>query len=303
MTKTKSAEMPFLDHLEELRRRLMWALLAVLVGAGVGIWAVVRFDLINVLTAPLYTAVQEISLANPGFEGAFQGGRMVFLNLTDPFFFVMKFGVMIGVILASPVVVYQAWAFLSPALEERERKVIVPSFTFGLGLFGAGVCLAYFVALPATIRFLLMFGAEWFTPALTADSYLSLVTRMLLAFGLLFELPIVVMILSALGVVTPELLRSKRRHAIVLMTALAAFLTPGDVVVVTIFLMVPLILLYEVSIGVSLVVVRRRQERDEGQDPTPPEGSVPLGLPLALGLARWRAKAIEGRRFGVAHHT
>jgi sec-independent protein translocase protein TatC len=201
----------------------------------------------------------------------------------------MKFGVMIGLVLSSPLVVYQAWAFLSPALEERERRLIVQSFTFGLVLFGAGVALAYFVALPATIRFLLMFGAEWFTPALTADSYLSLVTRMLLAFGLMFELPVVVMILSALGVVTPAFLRLKRRHAIVVLTALGAFLTPGDAVVVTIFLMVPLLALYELSIVVSAVVSRKRSREKETEGAPAPDGSVPLGLALLLGIARWRA--------------
>lgn len=294
MTKSEASEMPFLDHLEELRWRLLRAAGAVVAGTGLGIWAVVRLDLVRVLTAPLYSSVQAIGLDSPGFAGSFESGRMVFLSLTDPFFFVMKFGVMIGFVLASPIVVYQAWAFLSPALEERERKVIIPSLSFGLVLFAAGVALAYFVALPATIRFLLMFGAEWFTPALTADSYLSLVTRMLLAFGLLFELPVVVMILSALGLVTPTFLKRKRRHAIVLVTALAAFLTPGDVVVVTLFLMIPLVLLYEASILVSGMVAARADDGREREGPAAPDGSVPLGVALALGVVRWRARAMGG---------
>jgi sec-independent protein translocase protein TatC len=288
--KNGRTEMPFLDHLEELRWRLFWALGAILLGAGLGIFAVIQLDLVNVLTAPLYTAIHEIGIDNPGFIGAFDG-RMVFLNLTDPFFFVLKFGLMIGLVLSSPVVVYQVWAFLSPALEERERRLIVPSLAFGLVLFSAGVALAYFVALPATIRFLLMFGAEWFAPALTAGSYLSLVTRMLLAFGLLFELPIVVMILSALGVVTPAFLRSKRRHAIVGLTVLGAFLTPGDAVVVTLFLMVPLLVLYEVSIVVSAMVNKNQSTEAASVGTDPPSGSVPLGLALAYGVTRWRARA------------
>lgn len=292
-------EMPFLDHLEELRWRLIRALAAVALGSALGIWAVMRLDLVSHLTAPLYAAVQEIGLENPGFGAAFDG-RMVFLNLTDPFFFVMKFGVMIGLVLSSPVVVYQAWAFLSPALEERERRLIVPSLTFGLILFSAGVALAYFVVLPATIRFLLMFGSEWFTPALTADSYLSLVTRMLLAFGLLFELPVVVMILSALGLVTPAFLRSKRRHAVVALTALGAFLTPGDAVVVTVFLMLPLLALYELSIVVAVVVSRRRLETEGDEEVSPPEGSVPLGLALMIGAARWRARSTVSSGGGLA---
>ncbi len=136
--------------------------------------------------------------------------------------------------------------------------------------------MAYFIALPVTIRFLLIFGSEYFQPMLTAGYYLSFVTRLLLAFGVVFELPVVVMILSALGLVTPAFLRAKRRHAIVTITILASFLSPGDVIAVTVLLMAPLVVLYEVSILLSAVIYRRRENRMADVS-GPPEGAVEAG--------------------------
>ena len=271
----KRGEMPFLDHLEELRWRILWSLVSVIVGSAVGIYAVLRYDVMRILTDPLYRVIAEVSAENPEFVGLMDTtGRLVFLNLTEPFFFILKFGIMVGLILASPVVAYQIWAFLAPALKDRERRVIIPAMTFGLLLFGAGVAMAYFVALPMTIRFLLLFGAEWFTPALTAGYYLSLVTRMLLAFGLVFELPVVITIMSAMGLITSQFLKSKRRHAIVAITVLASFLSPGDILTVTILMMVPLVILYEVSILIAVAMERRRQREEKLTSNGPADGAV-----------------------------
>ena len=154
-----SKEMPFLDHLEELRWRIIRSGLAIAVGSIIGIVVTIRFDLIEVLTAPLFSVVRDLSAVDPGFLGLLETERLVFLNLTEPFFFVLRLGVSIGVVHASPVVVHQIWAFLAAALDDRERRAIVPTFVLGLFLFAAGVAMAYFVALPMTIRFLLMFGS------------------------------------------------------------------------------------------------------------------------------------------------
>lgn len=281
-----SGEMPFLDHLEELRMRLLWSMLAAGIGAAIGIFAAMRLNVMDVLTAPLYGALAELAAQDPSFV-LLGDERLAFLNLTEPFFFILKLGMITGLLLASPVIVYQAWAFLSPALEDRERRLIMPTMSMGLVLFAMGVALAYFVALPMTIRFLLDFGSEWFTPTLTAGYYLDLVTRLLLAFGAVFELPVVVLVLTSLGLVTPAFLRAKRRHAIVLSTVLAAFLSPGDYISVTLLLMVPLILLYEVSI-VLAVVVERRRAQEAHPDSSPPEQSVPLLFVAGLATAHLR---------------
>ena len=286
MTKRKS-EMPFLDHLEELRGRMLWSLLALTICCAVGIFAVIRLNVMDVLLEPLYSVVAGLAADDPAFLGVLDSGRMAFLNLTEPLFFIIKLGMYTGLLLASPIIVYHIWAFLSPALEERERRLIVPSMTFGLFLFAAGVSLAYFVALPMTIRFLLLFGAQWFSATLTVGYYFPLVMRLLIVFGVVFELPVVVVILTSLGLVTPAFLRAKRRHAIVLITILASFLSPGDVFQVTLLLMVPLILLYEVSILLSTMIVRRRANAAEG-DNRPPDNAVPLLFVLGMATARLR---------------
>ncbi len=277
MPKTMS-EMPFLDHLEELRWRILWSLLALIVCSAIGFFAVMRLNVMDILLGPLYSTLEEVTAADPSFRSSLVSGRLQFHNLTEPFFFIVKLSFLTGVVLASPIVVYQAWSFLAPALESRERRLIVPTMCFGLVLFAAGVSLAYFVALPITIRFLLEFGSEWFTPALTAGYYLPLVLRLLLAFGLVFELPVVVTALSSLGIVTPRFLRDKRRHAIVTITVVAA-----------------LIALYEVSIVLSTVVHRRRDTPADDETGS----SVPVLLVLGVATAGWKNRLRKTVAAGV----
>ncbi len=267
-TANSKGEMPFLDHLEEFRWRILWSVIALIVGTAIGLLLVIKFDVMAVILAPLQTVLAEL----PGATG--EPEKLKFISPTEPFFFILKMGVLTGFFLASPVIIYQVWAFLAPALEKHEKRVIVPSLYFGLLLFAAGVSMAYYIALPVTLKFLVFFALEWFEPMLTAGPYFALVTKLLLAFGVVFELPVVVMILSAMGLVTPMFLRRKRRHALVGITVLASVLSPGDVITVTIMMMVPLTVLYEVSIVLSSVIYRRRQEREAESDDTPPDGAV-----------------------------
>ena len=259
MIRNSRGEMPFLDHLEELRWRILWSLLAVVVGSVVGFVLVLRFGVLDILIDPYYGVM--------GDEV-----KLVFLSPTEPFFLILKIGILGGLVLASPIIVYQIWAFLSPALERHEKRAIIPALYLGVVLFAAGVAMSYFLALPVTLRFLLFFGSDYFDPMLQAGRYFGFVTALLMAFGILFELPVVIMILSALGLVTPAFLRAKRRHAIVIITVLASLLSPGDVVTVTAMMMVPLVLLYEFSILLSVVITRKRRARDIGGDP--PDGAV-----------------------------
>ena len=198
--------------------------------------------------------------------------KLVFLSPTEPFFLLLRIGILAGLVLASPIIIYQIWAFLSPALERHEKRAIVPALYLGVVLFSAGVLMSYYLALPVTLRFLLFFGTDYFDPMLRAGDYFGFVTKLLMAFGVLFELPVVIMILSALGLVTPAFLRAKRRHAIVIITILASLLSPGDVVTVTAMMMIPMVFLYEFSIVLSVVITRRRWARKIGGDP--PDGSV-----------------------------
>lgn len=257
--------MPFLDHLEELRWRILWSLLAVVVGAVIGFVFVYYFGVMEVLVRPIRVAYQD-----PNFE-------LIYLSPADPFFITLKLAVVVGLILAFPIIVYQLWAFLAPALERHEKRAIVPALYMGLVLFAAGVALAYFVALPLTMDFFQGFQAEFLKQSLEVGKTLAFITKLLIGFGVIFELPVVVMILSALGLVTPEFLRSKRRHAIVLITVLASVLTPGDLVTLTIMLMVPLVFLYEFSILLSRMIWKRKRAREEEASLESPDGSVESG--------------------------
>lgn len=242
--RTNSAEMPFLDHLEELRWRLIWSLGAVAIFAILGFVLVTRFDVLGLLVEPI--------------QPFLHGSKLKYLSPTEPFFITLKLGIIVGVLLASPVVVYHIWAFLSPALMPTEKRAIVPSLYLGVALFTVGMAMAYYVVLPVTLGFTMGFQTESLEQNIVIGEYLTVVIRLLLAFGLVFEMPVVILALSALGVVTPDFLASKRRYAIAAITVVSSVITPGDVVTVTIMMMIPLIALYELSIVLSRLVTRNR---------------------------------------------
>ena len=268
-------EMPFLDHLEELRWRILWSLLAVVVGTVVGFLLIRYYNVLELLIQPIRNALPD----DPDFY-------LIYLSPADPFFITLKLSVVVGVILAFPILVYQLWSFLSPALERHEKRTIIPALYLGFILFSAGVALAYFIALPVSIVFFRTFEGGLMEAQYEIGKTLSLITKILIGFGIIFELPVVVMILSALGLVTPEFLRSKRRHAIVGITIAASFLTPGDVITLTVMLMVPLFFLYEFSIYLSRIIwsqkrARERKEKEEEEARTRPASQAPGGSPPA----------------------
>jgi sec-independent protein translocase protein TatC len=256
--------MPFLDHLEELRWRVFKALAALVAATLVGFFLVQHFDVLDLIIRPAEPYLPE--------------GRLAYFNPVTPFFFILKLSLLSGLILSFPIILYQVWAFLSPALEPREKKVIVPALYGGLVLFAGGVFMSYEIALPVSMRFFTGLQSDFLYAVLGADEYLSFAVRLLVAFGIIFELPIVILILSALGLVTPKFLRQKRRHAIVISTVVASLLSPGDVVLVTALMMLPLILLYELGILLSVMVTRRKDD-DENTFSLlparePPDGAV-----------------------------
>ncbi|MGH7719665.1 MAG: twin-arginine translocase subunit TatC [Gemmatimonadaceae bacterium] len=247
MAKQAGGEMPFLDHLEELRWRLIKALGALAVGIVVAFVTLLRVDVIGVLQRPIAPLLE--------------GEQLVFTHPGDPFGIIMKAAFAIGFILALPVILYQAWAFLAPALYEREKKVMMPALAGAVALFAAGVALSYFVVLPYTLRFLLGFQTESLRPMITAGDYFGFAISMSLAFGAVFELPILVVGLTALGIVTPQFLRRFRRHAIIICVVASAFIVPGADVMSLSAMAVPMYFLYELSILLSQIVYRRRERR------------------------------------------
>lgn len=236
-------EMPFLEHLEELRWRLIWVGSSVLILAVGGFFIVTELDVIGLLKRPIQPLIPD--------------GQLLFTSPTEPMTVTLKLSLVVGLVLGVPIIVYHTWAFLAPALLEKEKKVAVPAVIGGFTLFLLGVAMAYFLVLPLGLRFLLGFQTQALNPIITIGEYLKFATRMILAFGIIFELPLVSLLLALLGLISASTLRKFRRHAIVGVAILSSILTPADVGTM-LMMMVPLLLLYEVSILLVAVVDRRR---------------------------------------------
>ncbi|MDX2194717.1 MAG: twin-arginine translocase subunit TatC [Gemmatimonadales bacterium] len=237
-------EMPFLDHLEELRARLVRALVALVAGVAFGLWAVERFQLVRLMMEPIRPFLPT--------------GQLTVLSPTEPVMIVLKLGFVVGLVLASPFLIYQAWAFLAPALYDRERRVLVPALVAGLLLFLCGAAVAYLLVLPKALEVLFSFQTEALAPMITYDAYFGFVVQVVLAMGISFELPLVIVILAFLGVVSPRGLGGFRRYAVVLAFVAGAVLSPGTDVISMCMFTVPLLLLYEVGYAGAVVVDRRR---------------------------------------------
>jgi sec-independent protein translocase protein TatC len=255
------SEMPFLDHLEELRWRIIWSLAALAVALGVAFYLVTQLNAIEFLQRPILP---------------YLGGRhLVYTHPGDPLSITMTVTFAVGAVLASPVIIYQVWAFLSPALYGHEKKVVLPLLFGATLLFAAGVSLAYYVVLPFTLSFLLGFQSASLDSMITARDYFDFATGMSLAFGAVFEMPILIVLLTAFGVVTPTFLKRFRRYAIVLCVIAAAIITPGDAATATVVLVGPLYGLYELSIMLASVVHRRRvASAARDADLSPAEGTA-----------------------------
>lgn len=241
-----AGEMPFLDHLEELRLRILRSLAAVVVGFGIGLWAVERFQLVSVLKAPIAKYLSD--------------GKLIVTSPTEPLMIVFKLGFVVGLVLASPVILWQLWAFLAPALYEREKRALVPSLFVGLLLFLTGATLAYLFVVPQALRVLFSFQSEAIAPFITYDAWFGFVLQVVLALGISFELPLVMVILSWLGVIGPGDLHRFRRYAVVCAFIGGAVLSPGADLLSMLMMTVPLLFLYEVGVAGSALVHRRRRK-------------------------------------------
>ncbi|NOT07833.1 MAG: twin-arginine translocase subunit TatC [Gemmatimonadales bacterium] len=237
-------EMPFLDHLEELRGRILRVLLAIVGCFALGVWITDRFRLVDLLKQPIAQYLPD--------------GRLTVLSPTEPLMIMLKLGFIVGLVFASPIILWQLWAFLSPALYEREKKAIVPSLFVGLFLFLAGAMASFLFIVPQAIRVLLSFQQGSFNPMITFDKYFSFVIQLMLALGLSFELPLLMILLAALGVVATPMLNRLRPYAVVGSFIAGAILSPGADLLSMFMLTVPLIFLYEIGVAGVWVVQRRK---------------------------------------------
>jgi sec-independent protein translocase protein TatC len=270
-SKTDRSEMPFLEHLEELRWRIIWSLAAALLGVGLGLFLVLRFNVIALLERPITPYLH--------------GHHIVATHPTDGLQLTITAAIWIGAVLAFPVVLYQAWLFLAPALYAREKRLLTAALAGGVALFAVGAVFAFAIVLPLSLPMLFQLFGTALDPMITADNYFDFVFSLVVTFGVAFELPVVVLLLAAARLVTPAFLRRYRRHAFVAILTVGAFLTPGGDVTPTIALAVPLYGLYELSVLVAQLIWRQNAAHDSTA-----ESAALLLAPLLMYRARRMAR-------------
>ena len=241
MTDLDNGNMSFLDHLEELRWRLIKALASILIGAGITYFFIDQ--VIEILILP--TRKLDLNLQVLKVQGMF----------------LIKWGLAFagGVIIAIPILTFQIWKFVVPGLFVNERKYLFPLILFSYISFLTGILFAYFVIIPFSLNFFTSMGYGDIQNNFSINYYFSFMTWLLLGTGLIFELPVISYILSAIGILTPPFMRHYRRHSIIIILILSAMITPPDPI--SLFLIaIPLTILYEISIGVSWIATKTGEE-------------------------------------------
>ncbi len=231
---TEESAMSLVEHLEELRWRIFKSLIAITVAAIVAF--IFRIQIMRFLTLPL-----------PKTADTLTKGQLVVTAIGEGFTIYLKLAFAVGFVIALPVILYQTWAFISPGLYEREKKNAVPFIAAGIVLFVAGIALG-FVVLQYPVQWLLNFASDSFVPLITADNYFTFVAFFLLAFGVAFEIPLVLTFLAQLGLVTSQTLRRKRPVIYVGMWIAATFITPGADPYSPIILGIAMTFLFELTI-------------------------------------------------------
>ena len=245
--------MGFLDHLEELRKRLVYSIVAVIVGTAV-CWGY-RERIYAVMQKPIMDALRAHGLAE----------KLVYLNPTDPFNLYLKIAALAGLFLTSPYVLYQVWMFISPGLYRNEKRYVVPFMVSTIMLFTLGGYFGYRIAYPRALDFFIGFSGQ-FQPMITVGEYTSLFLSIVLGMGLIFEMPILVFFLAFMGIMSPSFMLKNFRYAILVIFILAAIVTPTPDVVNMCVFAAPMLALYAASIGVAwLVHPKQRRARKEKQ--------------------------------------
>lgn len=244
--------MSFLEHLEELRRRIIYSLIAV----AVGFFACWRYAerIYDIMQKPIMTALHNNGMSE----------KLVYLNPTEPFNLYLKVAFLAGLFVASPVVLYQLWLFISPGLYRHEKRYVTPFMVSTVGLFIAGGYFGYKIVYPAALNFLIEYGKQ-FQPMITISEYTDLFLTIIIGMGVIFELPILVFFLSLMGIVSAGFMWRNFRYSILIIFIIAAIVTPTTDILNMCIFAAPMVALYAVSIGIAWIVhpAQRRARREK----------------------------------------
>jgi sec-independent protein translocase protein TatC len=247
------AKSPFIEHLGELRDRLVRSFIAV--GVGFAVSYAFKEKLFQILTAPLVTAMEA------GGEA-----RMIFTGLPEAFFTYLKVSLLAGIVVATPVLFYEFWMFVSPGLYRNEKKYLLPVVILSVFFFLLGSSFGYFIVFPYGFQFFLGFATDTIQAMPSMKEYLSFASKMLLAFGFVFELPLVLTFMARMGLVTVPFLKKNRKYALLLFFIGAALITPPDVIT-QVMMALPLMILYEISIlGARIFGKKSVPDKDEAEN-------------------------------------
>lgn len=253
MTRPSPDKMSFLEHLDELRSRLVHSLVALVVGFGV-CWFF-HEEIFHVLTQPLRQAYPDI--------------RFIFTSPSEALLLYMKMAFFVGIFVVAPYVLYQVWAFVAPGLYPHEKGYALPFILFGTLFFLGGAAFGHFYLVPFTLRFLVAFGGKDMQFLPKVDQYYSFYSWFLLGLGLVFQLPVVIFVLSRIGLVTPGFLLRKFKYAVIVAFVLAAIITPTPDMVTQTLLALPMLGLYLLGVAVAWLFGKPRRSPEEASEAAP----------------------------------
>ena len=243
-------KMPFLAHLTELRRRLVICIIAIGVGFAVSYY----------FSKPIFRF-----MVTPLLDELPEGSNLIYTNLPEAFFTYLKIGLWGGVVLALPVIFHQLWGFIAPGLYRNERRYAFPFVIWSCLLFAVGAFFGYLIVFPFGFKFFLKFSDETIHALPAMSQYFSLSLKLLFGFGLIFELPVIMVFLARMGLVNARFLAKQRKYAFLLVFVVGAMLTPPDIIS-QLFMAGPLMILYEVSI-MLVRMIQRKKEKEAGEEP------------------------------------
>ncbi len=243
-------KMSFLDHLEELRKRIIYSLISV----AIAFFACFGFSekIFAYMSEPVRAVLRELGMKD----------TLYYTKPTDAFMMYLNLALVAGLFLGSPLVIYQVWSFIAPGLYKQERRYAVPFIFFCSSLFITGGLFGYFIAFPFALKFLLTYGGKEVMPWITVNDYVDMFWTVILGLGIVFELPVLMLFLGLLGILTPGFLMRNFRYAVLLIFIVAAIVTPTSDITNLMIFAVPMMVLYLVGVGLVWIVARRRTRRE-----------------------------------------